>query len=231
MVGIVVGSILILFCIALFIADSKGVIQKEALDKLVKISKIATFVLAVVAFTIPFLSTTPTPTSPVTITNMDWQPWVQGNNGSLITSLIPVTGSDKAIEVSFNLLTDDWVAIYKKLDRGSLSGMGSVRIAYRGTGPRNTFEFKLIDKYGTIFECVWAGATDTGGQVAFREVSLDECLCRKGEGRCQDDDDVGSLALNPKYLDRIDLGFSNRQVHGDDPGSVTMVIEEILVVP
>ncbi len=185
----------------------------------------------VVVIIFPHLAT-PAPTSSVTITNTGWNPYVENNGGSSVTILKPVTGTDNAIEVSFSLLADDWVTIYKKLPPQSLSGMKSVRIAYRGTGASNTIELKLIDKHETIFVCELPGATNTAGQVVYQDVSFDECLCRVGTGKCAGTlGCAGSPILNPKHIDRIDFGFSNGPIRDDEPGSGTVVIDEILILP
>jgi hypothetical protein len=91
-------------------------------------------------------------------------------------------------------------------------------------------ELKIIDKNGTIFEAVWAGATNTEGEYFYKEISFDQLKCRLGEGNCQEESDVRTLSLIPKDIDRIDFGFSNRPEHGDVPGAVTVEIKLIIMM-
>lgn len=179
----------------------------------------------------PFPLETSTPMSPVRITNVNWNTYQADGKGSSIESMKPVAGTDCAIEISFDLKEDGWVAIYRKLSPQSLSRTRGIEFFYRGTGVTNTIELKLIDKHETVFESVWYNATATNDQRASWEALYSEFKCRKGSGRCQSDEDVRTLTLNLKEVDRIDFAFSNKPDHGDVPGRGTVVIEEILTTP
>jgi len=157
-----------------------------------------------------------TPT-PGTITNQDWKPYMDKNQGSTI-DVQPEPGTNNSIRITFNLLEEDWAAVYKKLSPNPLVGTNGLTISYRGHGAPNTIEVKLIHTDDTVCKKVIHNKTNTSDRTDRLEISYRDLVCEAGD-------------LNLDNLDRIDLSFSNWPNFGDEPGEGEVFIEMIQLVP
>ena len=221
---IIIGTFLVALAIALFLF-----VKNDAAMK--KLSIVLGIVSAIGGLLVWFIP--PPIPAPTYISNENWVVYPGHSSGARVTSLKPVIGTDRSFEVSFELETSGWVSIYKKVSPQLVAGTSGIKFYYSGTGNPNTLEFKLIDKYGTIFESVWSGATVTyaNGPRVFWEIHYNDMRCRQNTGECKTDNDVSTSTLNPGNLDRIDFSFSNKPETGDTPGPGIVTFEEILIVP
>jgi hypothetical protein len=224
MIKIIIGIGLIVLAILLFLVKND-----VAMKKLAAVLGVVASIAAILVWFFP----SPTQSPPTYISNENWVVYQGHSPGSLVTSLKPVIGTDRSFETSFELETNGWISIYKKISPRSLSGTSGIKFYYSGMGNPNTLEFKLIDKYETIFEAVWSGVTVTNanGPSTFWEIRYSDLRCRQYSGKCKTENDVRTLTLNPKNIDRVDFAFSNKPETGDTPGSGTVIIEEIMIIP
>ena len=155
--------------------------------------------------------------TPGMIANQDWKPYMDKNQGSTI-DVQPEPGTSNSIRITFNLLKEDWAAVYKKLSPNPLVGTNGLTISYRGHGAPNTIEVKLIHTDDTVCKKVIHNKTNTSDRTDRLEISYRDLVCEAGD-------------LNLDNLDRIDLSFSNWPNFGDEPGEGEVFIEMIQLVP
>ncbi len=173
-------------------------------------------------------STTPSPII-CSITNMGWVEYQNDGLGSIINAS-PVLQTNCEIKVSFDLKTNGWVAIYKKLEPNLLLQTHGIRFSYIGTGAANTLEFKLIEKDAsgneTIFYAQWDGATSTAGKEISQDIKYSDLICRFTlNSNCK----TGAEHIKPDLVDRIDFSFSNAS--NAMPGEGEVIIKEIQIIP
>lgn len=154
--------------------------------------------------------------------NQDWKPYLEGNRGSTI-SVQPEPGASNSIRINFDLLQEDWTAVYKKLLPKSLVGTNGLTISYKGHGAPNTIEVKLIHTDETVCKKVIHNKTNTNNITNNLEISYSELECVTTAGE--------TTVLNLEALDRLDLTFSNWPTFGDEPGEGEVIVESIQIVP
>jgi hypothetical protein len=164
---------------------------------------------------------------PLILTNSNWKIYQEAEAASSI-SLQSLPESNTAISITLALKQGDSVGVYQKL---KLKSLNSIRFSFRGSGLPYTLELKLIDENGTIFKSVWQNITNTNEQSIMKEVPLNQLKCDKGTGRCEDENAVNSLSLNPAELNRIDFSFLNEFGHTEKSDSGSIVIDEIQIFP
>ena len=132
-----------------------------------------------------------------------------------------------ALELTFDLINDGWVGIFKVLEPASLMDTNQLRLDYRGTGASNTIELKLLfppnnENVSTTFRMVWNQATTTQDwvtkMVPYSDFSCWEAFPCPENGR-----------LDPKNIWKIDIAISNNS--GDSPGSGTWQFSDIQALP
>lgn len=184
---------------------------------------------------------TPTPIAHL-IDSMDRLNWKLGfcdehcggsNGSSSITNLILVSdrtdNPNSALEISYDIKTEGWVSIAKKIDPEILLETIGLSFFYKGTDASNTIELKLVLKYPgdkgeTTFGAFWNRATDTGDQWTQIEALYDvEFECWWPEELCQVHEDNLDLTA----VESIDLAISNRSGSGDIAGSGKVAFDDL----
>jgi hypothetical protein len=97
---------------------------------------------------------------------VDWSPaHADGGNISLATE----SGQKgKALAITYDFPQDQWVAVRKKIS-APLKPSSVFSFSIKGTGPANNFEFKVVDKDGSVFGKTMNGLAGNG---SWQEISV-----------------------------------------------------------
>lgn len=181
----------------------------------------------------PTLTPTNTPTytptltpTPVVINTSNWASYTD-DKGSTLNQMSVSSELGPVLELSFDLIEDGWVGIFKVLEPASLMDTNQLRINYRGTGASNTIELKLLyppnnENVSTTFRLIWNQATTTQDRIT-KEVPYTDFTCWE-VFPCPENGQ-----LNPKNIWKIDIAISNKS--GDSPGLGTLQLSDVQALP
>jgi hypothetical protein len=122
-----------------------------------------------------------------------------------------------ALEISYQMVTGEWLAIYK--EAGDLSQYKGVRFIYRGEGNKNTLEFKLSDSDGTNYGKLLVSKPNNGSWVK-TEVMFDDLQYWWDTDEQNTDLDLRNVLLH----------FAVSKKPGDEGGSGRVVIDQVELV-
>ena len=173
----------------------------------------------------PTPSPTPTPTY-ITVKMDTTSGWEidKDDKGSLINIKSVPGRTGNAIEISYDLKEEGWVAIYKEINPEILSNKEGIQFFYKGSGEPNTIQLGL--KYRDVDETIFGVSLDRK-TVAEDWVSIEVPYtyfdCWWPDDNCLH---YGNK-LDLKNVRKIGFGIENYPGEGDVNGSGRLIIDDV----
>jgi len=192
----------------------------------VAVAAIAWFALAPILLPRP----TATPSPIVVVDTMDsLAGWTKFDDGRFITDTASIINfslnqgmTDNAIQIDYDLRQGGFVGISKVITPSVISGTKTVRFRYKGTGPTNTIELKLLYQpdasgKGEVFGFSQREIVGTDYWVTFEQLY--------DAFGCGDTCTVTGQKLDPARVWKMDIAVSHQL--GGTPGLGRVIVDQI----
>jgi hypothetical protein len=169
------------------------------------------------------------PTPHIIATTESLTGWAPSSDGQSSINVSLVQGrTNNTVGISYNVTEAGYVTITKDVDPKVLSGTTGISFYYKGSGARNTIEFKLMLRYpgdtdDTTYGVSWHKATDTGDNWTPVEAPYSDFTCWWPDKNCQKHQE-----LDLTMVLRMDFAISNKSNFGDQVGSGSVAFDDIV---